>query len=380
MSDQPRAVWNVVALVSTLALAAVVAVVAVTRSDEPTASPAASPSVSVSPSPSPSPGELAGAGPFIVLWSGDGKVVAYDLPTGRATTLGTIEPRPVIEAPRQPGGGRLVAFPTESGEVWKVSREGLTRVATIPPASAGSLAGRAVSPDGRRMASLTLEPDPGLVVVDLEDGGIDIRAGEFRGDSPDEPLLPVGWSLGGTILYELPFCRCPSWSEGLFAVDLEASSISVVPGTRSDRLDRFVLSQEGQTLLYGTEGPPYELRRVAAGQRGADVIRESRDASLEPVAVSPDGRLVLLERTESRTGRVRYELADTESGDAVRRDTISRIPAGARGLALLPDQDAIVVGVPVATGTAIVLVREDRTQTLGTADGSGDPLYLGWLR
>jgi hypothetical protein len=381
MNGNPRATWNIVAVVATLALAAVVAVVAVTRSDREAATPTPSPSLSPSPSPSATePGELGGRGPYVVFSSSDLGVIAYDLETGRSETLGSVDASPAIEGSRQPGSGRLVAFPTESGAVWQVSRSGLARVGSIPATTGTTLIGRAVSPDGRRLATLALEPAPALVLVDLADGRVEVKRGGFRGDEPEEPLLPVGWSLGGTIVYHVPFCRCPRWTPGLYAVDLEAESIAVVPGTRSDQIDRLVMTQEGQSLLYGTGGPPFTLRRVASGQRGADVLRQSRDASLDPGALSPDGRLVLLERIDPRTQRGRMELAEADTGDAVTRDIVSRIPSGAFPLALLSG-DAAVVSISESSGPAIILVREDRTVPLASSTTTGaDPVYLGWLR
>jgi hypothetical protein len=382
MTSNPRAIWNAVALVSTLALAAVVAVVAVARSDREAAKATPSPS-SASPSPSPSPtepGELGGKGPFVVFSTSDVGVVAYDLDSGVQTRLGSIKTSPVIEGSRQPGTGRLVAFPTEDGTVWQVTRKGLAEVGSIPRSAGTTFLGRAASPDGRRLATLALEPAPALVLVDLADGRVEVKRGGFRGDEPEEPLLPVGWSLGGTIVYQVPFCRCETWTPGLWAVDLEAESIAVVPGTRSDQLGRFVMTQEGQSLLYGTEGPPFSLRRVASGQRGADVIRQSRDASLSPLALSPDGRLALLERKDPRTGRIRFEMAEADTGDAVTREVVSRIPSGAFPLALLSDEIA-VVSVPGASGPNVILVREDRIIPLASSTATGaDPVYLGWLR
>jgi hypothetical protein len=381
MNGNPRATWNIVAVVATLALAAVVAVVAVTRSDREAASPTPSPSLSPSPSPSPTePGALGGRGPYVVFSSSDLGVIAYDLETGRAQTLGTLDTSPTIEGSRQPGNGRLVAFATEDGAVWQVSRSGLARVGAIPATTGATLIGRALSPDGRRLATLAQEPAPALVLVDLADGRVEVKRGGFRGDEPEEPLLPVGWSLGGTIVYHVPFCRCPTWTEGLYAVDLEAESIAVVPGTRTDQIEQLVMTQEGQSLLYGTGGPPFTLRRVASGQRGADVLRQSREASLDPSALSPDGRLVLLERIDPRTQRGRVELAEADTGDAVTRDFVSRIPSGATPLALLSD-DAAVVSISGSSGPTLVLVHEDRAVTLAASTTTGSsPEYLGWLR
>src|SRR5437773_12433584 len=93
MSER-RSIWNGVALVATLGVAAAVAVVAVTRSDKKAAVPTPSPSASVSPSPSRPPGTLDGTGPYVVYASG-ADVFAFDVSSGKSTPLGSLGERPV---------------------------------------------------------------------------------------------------------------------------------------------------------------------------------------------------------------------------------------------------------------------------------------------
>lgn len=389
MSER-RSVWNAVGLVATLGLAALVAVVAVGRSDQ-----TANPAESLSPSPSPSasvsasPGTLQGQGPYVV-YASDTHVFAYDLATGRSMSLGSLGGEPARERSRQPDAGRLVAFPTAGGDVWTVTRAGLKRVGSIPTPNEG-LDGSALSLDERRMAVATLASPGSIVVVDVQTGRSTRLERLRRGEYPPESLLPVAWGLGGTVVYAIPHCPgCDGVRTGLYAVDVTSGSSTRVQGTSATGFITFPVSRSGQALYYGTgttrrcesretppcEGPPYFLRRLAAGRRGSEVIRRATDRSLLPEAISQDDRILLVRRPPERGegGSARLELYSTE-GDL--EASLRGIPAGTlRGVALLP-RDIVLIEVNVLAETASLRVGEQgRTRTIVTG---ADWVYLGWL-
>jgi len=248
--SERRSVWNAVALVLTLGLAAAVAVVAVTRSSHESTAPSPSPSPTPSPTPTiGTPSGLVGEGPYLV-YATPGGVFAYDVASGQTIPLGAIDGKPVTQRSRQPGAGRLVAFATQDGSVWSVRRVGMTRVGAIPPDAGDSFEGSAVSPDDRRIAIAAMAPDPATVLVDLASGASTVIERIKRGQYPPEALLPIAWSLGGGIVYQIPFCQCDGGSPGLYALDVNGGGSTIVPGTRTTTLSRFVVSASGRQLAY----------------------------------------------------------------------------------------------------------------------------------
>lgn len=394
MSYEPtRSIWNVVALVATLGLAAVVAVVAVSRSDREVAGGAASPSPSLSPSPSPTtPGSLAGRGPYLVYSVSSGEVFAYDVSGSQWISMGRIDEAPVPQLQRQPGPGDVVAFATEGGTVWRIDREGLKRVAVLPVSNPRTLEGGAVSRDGRRIAIASTGTDPELLVVNLINGRTLVRSRESEATNryPREPLVPVGWSLGGSLVYQVPVCDCDNGSPGIYLYDLEASRSSVIAAaSRTEFFDRFAMSPDGQQLVWGDadEGPcptdaesqcpapPFTLRRLAAGRQSVTTISRDSDAAFSRVMWSADGGSLLLTRFDYERRLGSYEIADPESGDVLR--TVTGIPEEALPLSLLPSRRLVVqLGTDAE---AILQIVVDGKATVVTEPGQG-PVFLGWLR
>jgi hypothetical protein len=345
--ERQGSAWNIVALIASLGLAAVVAVVAVSRSDRPGPASGESPSPSPSTSASPTaPGSLAGHGPYVVYATGAGEVVAYDTAAKQFVSMGRIDGPPVTQYPRQPGNGDIVAFATDEGTVWKVAREGLDRVALLPVSRPALLDGGAVSRDGRRLAVAYTGPDPELMIVNLTNGRTQAisREGGSSNRYPDEPLVPVGWSLGGSLVYQMPVCDCDTGSPGLYLYDLDAERSTLIPATAQDEFfQRFAVSPDGQQLLWSdVEDRPYVLRRLSAGRSGATVIRRDADQRVNAIAWAPDGRSVLLDLFEEGGGRS-FELADPESGDRTRN--VSGLPERVAIEALLPGRIIVAMAL-----------------------------------
>ncbi|TMK23046.1 MAG: hypothetical protein E6G68_01080 [Actinobacteria bacterium] len=390
MSER-RSVWNGVALVATLGVAAAVAVVAVTRSDRKQAAPAPSPSVSPSPSPSRSPGALDGIGPYVVYASGS-DVFAFDVASGKSTPVGSLDGRPVSYRSQQPGRGAIVAFPTSEGHVWTVTRDGLKRIGDAPAAAGDFFQGAALSPDDHRLATAGQQPPYSVVVVDLRSGHATAIARKGPTGYPAGSSLPIAWGLGGTVLYHVPICECDGVDPGLFALDVGAGTSAPVQEMRSTLLlGRSVVAQSGQALFYGTrtpracgpreqgtpcEGPPFSFRRLAAGRRAAQVLARSSEASFDPVAISDDGRTLLVVRIDARTKAIRIE---RYADDGRKLSTPRGVPKAALPVALLPG-DAIVA-LTQASPLKLSVVREGHARTATTLR-SDDPFelaYLGWL-
>ncbi|MFY9587872.1 MAG: hypothetical protein WAT66_10500 [Actinomycetota bacterium] len=387
-----RSIWHVVALVATLGLAALVAVVAVTRSDKQEPSAEASPSVTASASPSASPG-LSGDGPFVVYALGN-EILAFDVAGGKSVSLGKVEGfLAVSEGGRQPGSGRLVAFTTAEGNLWTVARRGLTHVLTIPTTAGSAFKGALVSPDDRKVAVATSGIAPTTVVVDLATKKPTNIKRTKRGQYPDEALVPVAWSLGGTLLYEIPYCECDAGTPGLFALDTTTAASTRVPGTATTNLFYLAAAPSGQALYYGTasdagcpsgpardscEGPPFYLRRLAAGEAGSDIIRRARDYPFIADAISQGGDLVLVHRPISESQGARLELY---SAEGERQPAPRGVPAGGgTGLAILPN-DVFVIAATVENRPAFVLLKDGVAITISREPETGETLtYLGWLR
>lgn len=390
MADGNRTIWHLVALVATLALVAVVAVVAVTRDErggEPGAQGTTTPATTASPSRSPV--ALEGEGPYVVYARGN-SVLAFDVASGQQTPLGTVEGILSAEGSRQPGSGRVVAFTMVDGTVWKVARPGLRRVGTIPPA-AGGIVGSAVSLDDRRVAVARTGTQPSIIIVDLQSGRPTIVPRTSRGTYPPEPLLPIAWSLGGNLVYEIPYCECDGGTPGLYALDLASGGSTRLSGTTSTNFFLLAVSQSGQALYYGTgtsrrcrsdesepcEGPPFYLRRIAAGDAGSDILRRASDYPFFVDAISQDGRLLLVRRPVSEREGARLELY---SAEGERQPSLDGVPeGGGTGLAILPD-DTYVIRTSTADRTMLLLVRDGAARTIAEATTADTLAYLGWLR
>jgi len=385
--SEQKSIWNIVALVVTLGLAAVVAIVAVTRDDRsgPTATVSPSPSV-VTPTGSATPGGLNGDGPFIV-YAKKSAVFAYDVVTKSTVSLGPLDGTPTTERSRQPGSGKIVAFPTTDGSVWSIKRAGMTRVGAIPPDVGVGFEGGVVSADDRRLAVGVLAPDPATVIVDLQSGRSTVVDRTRRGQYPSEALLPVAWSLGGGLVYQIPYCQCGGGTPGLYALDIPDGTSTIVTGTRATHLFTFVVSSTGQSLYFGAgstrrcaageegpcTGPPFFLRRIASGQRGVETLRRTSDASFTVRAMSPNGRLLLVTRIAKGTpNKARVELYGP---DGEREPAIRGIPDSATPVALLP-KDVVIAETSIPF--TIVVVVGGRAETVVRTDDEA-PTYLGWL-
>jgi len=383
--SERKSIWNIVGLVLTLGLSAVVAIVAVTRGDHAAAPLEASPTPTPTPSGSSSPGALGGAGPYVV-YAKKSDVFAYDVASGSTVSLGSVEGTPAAERSRQPGSGKIVAFPTHEGSVWSVKRGGMTRVGGIPSGAGDRFEGAAVSADDRRIAIGVLAPDPATVIVDLQSGRSTVVERSRRGGYPPEPLLPVAWSLGGGLIYQIPYCQCAAGTSGLFSLDANNGASVIVTGTRSTKLFTFAVASSGQSLFYGAgssrrcdageaepcTGPPFFLRRIASGQRGVETLRRASDASFTVRAISQNGDLLLVTRLERGSSMMRTEVYGP---NGERRPPIRGIPDRVTPIALLPRD--VVIG-STSTPFTIVVVRGGSQETIvQTEDGA--PIYLGWL-
>jgi len=388
--SERRSLWHGVALVATLGLAAAIAVAAVTR-NEPAPAPSATPTASVSPTASHTPGTLDGAGPYVIYASGR-DVFAYDIAAGTSTPLGALSGTPVAHRSEQPGRGQIVAVPASDLSVWTVKRAGLKRVDSVPAATGSTIDGSAVSDDERRVAVALQQAPFSVVLFDLRNGKTTEVIRKRPTGYPDGQSLPIGWGLGGTVLYQIPICECDGVERGLFALDLTAGSSAAVPELRSTLLlGRSVVAQNGQGLYYGTrtprrcrtnevgnpcEGAPFTLRRLVAGRASSETLARSSSASFDPLAISPDGTQLLVVRVATDTGASRVEMWDASG---IRLPALHGIPKGALPVALLADGSIIV-----ETQTApikLYVVRDGHAKTVATID-SDNPFelaYLGWL-
>ncbi|MGH2785696.1 MAG: hypothetical protein ACRDJ1_10580 [Actinomycetota bacterium] len=376
--DRSRSVWNVVALIAGLGLAAVVAVVAVSRSDRPGAEAEGTPSASASPSPSPTaPGTLAGQGPYLVYATGSEEIIAYDTAAKQWISMGNVDGPPVTQHARQPGSGLVAAFATDDGTVWRVDREGLERVALLPVSDPRLLDGGTVSRDGQRFAIAMTGPDPELMIVNLGNGrtaALPRRSSGGNRYPDDAALVPIGWSLGGSLVYQLPVCNCADGAPGLYLYDLATERSTIVQTTAQGSLDRSAISPDGQEVIWG-DGQT--LRRVGAGRQSAAALRRASGGRIfSSVLWSTDGTSLLLAIGPSDPGgepTIR-ELVDPESGD--RERTVPGIPEEGLPLALLPGR-RVVVHIDGGSDPRLSIFVDGTEAVLSKGEGL---VFLGWLR
>jgi len=227
------------------------------------------------------------------------------------------------------------------------------------------------------------------VIVDLNTGRSTMIARSRRG-YPHEALLPIAWSLGGSILYQVPYCECDGLSSGLYTLDIGKTTSALLPGTRGSYFLSSAISTSAQTLFFGTAtprrctgpaagpcaGPPFSLRRLAAGRRGPEVLARDGSAVFKPGAISQNGRLLLVQRVDPDSGVSHVELY---SDEGKLEPGLRGIPKSAEPLALLARD--VVVAETSGADASLVVVKAGRAHTLaerGSTDEAA-PVYLGWL-
>src|SRR5206468_1116820 len=122
-----------------------------------------------------------------------------------------------------------------------------------------------------------------------------------------------------------------------------------VAGTAETSFFVLAVAPTGQALYYGTgtkqrgctpsdesscEGPPYYLRKIAAGETGSNIIRRARDHPFQVDAISQDGSLLLVRRPISEREGAKLELYSSEGE---RQPAIAGLPSrGGVGQVILP--------------------------------------------
>lgn len=397
-----------VALVAPLSAVAVATVVAVIRSDRPKAESTPAPVLSPSPTPSQMVSRgLSGKGPFIVYAAhtfGLGEVFAYDVASGDTISLGMAYAPSIDGRSIQAGSGKMIAFAGSSRMVWRIDRRGLHSVGTISPFgrddrlrtgndvpdTLGGVEGWAMSPDLRFLATAIRLDKPILVVMDLQTGEPAVFP-QSAGDVND--LIPVGWDVGGSTIYQIPICHCGGGTPGLYRFDFRTGASSLLSATRGKYLyGDVVASPDGRTVVYGTRedfvpcvdggepfcsGPPFELRHMSPDGRSSTLLRRSDSASFEPPVMSSDGRRVLVKRVDNETRAVLLETIDTRSGERIGASRAFGLPQVASVGAILPDGTLVAFH---SDGGRIYLIRGGRVATIAKRKGPWQQIsYLGWL-
>jgi hypothetical protein len=399
-----------VTLGAALSAVALATLVSITGSERPTAESTSAPSVSPRATPSRTVSRgLPGKGPFIVYAAhtfGLGEIFAYDVSSEETIPIGMAYAPSTDGRSIQAGSGRLIAFAGSSGMVWRVDRGGLHSVGTIRPFgrneslrtgddlpdSFGGVEGSALSPDLRFLATVIHRAKPALVVMDLHTGQPAVFPQSAVG--VHEALIPVGWSIDGSAIYEIPICHCGGGTPGLYRFDMRTGRSSLLGPTRDKYLYQDVVaSQDGRTVVYGTRqdfvpcvdggeplcsGPPFELRRLSPDGLRSTLLQRSGSASFEPLVVSSDGRRVLVKRVDHETRAARLETVDPRSGRQIGSSEAFGLPQGTFVGAILPD--GALVAFHIDSGR-IYLMREGRAQTIAKRRGPSRQItYLGWLR
>lgn len=283
----------------------------------------------------------------LIEWSPDGRGLAFtrdagisvlDVATGQKRTLWRRRGHEAKEDLEWSPDGRRILFVTQDSagrwHLWLVNADGtkariIARDIDIEGIGTGSSYRSLWSPDSRKIAFSIGTLEHGQVVVH------DVRTGVKRalwtgrkGDTaPDAPV----WSPNGQ---KLAF---GVRDRGLFVVEGDGGNPKLL--TRLQPLD-WLWTRDGREILavVGNQRPGrYEQRLIAFAPGGAGRRRLARSASVDRVALSPDGRTIAFD-TESTTRDIHMVNLD---GTGERRRTATRhadwLPVRHPDLAWSPD-------------------------------------------